>query len=54
MRLLLPLPCSNGDDNGTFTAHYVPNSSGSWTTFAEGEADWHQHAQDAIEEAIAA
>jgi antitoxin HicB len=51
MRLLFPALLER-DDNGTFliTCPILPEV----TTFAEGEADWHQHAQDAIEEAIAA
>ena len=51
MRLLFPAKLER-DDNGTLliTCPALPEV----TTFAETEADWHQHAQDAIEEAIAA
>lgn len=51
MKLLFPAVLER-DDNGTWliTCPVLPEV----TTFAEGEADWHDHARDAIEEAIAA
>jgi antitoxin HicB len=49
--LLFPVVLER-DDNGTFliTCPNLPEV----TTFAEGEADWHDRARDAVEEAIAA
>jgi len=51
MKLLFPAVLER-DDNDTWliTCPALPEV----TTFAEGEADWHDHARDAIEEAIAA
>lgn len=51
MKLLFPAVLER-DDNGTWliTCPVLPEV----TTFAEGESDWHDHARDAIEEAIAA
>lgn len=51
MRLLFPAILQR-DDNNTLliTCPALPEV----TTFADGEADWHEHARDAIEEAIAA
>src|SRR5690242_1341322 len=51
MSLLFPV-ILQADDNGTqlITCPVLPEV----TSFAEGEADWHERAQDAVEEAIAA